>query len=296
MATGLDPDSPGDETNPYAPPRSRLGHRPPGASPAIVPYEVGCIMSATWAVYKERLGACIAACWIVLTLTWASQFGQSRLLRQLPVAPGDRLEYFLVAFAVFFGGYVFNAWLNIGQNLAMLAAARGEPTVLDRIFHGGYFLLTTLVAGALFMLALGLIVVVNLIWIPILSGIVGPRSMAILLISVVGIATACVVATYVSARFSQFPYMIIDHNAGAMDSLRWSWEVTRGRVSTLFGVYTMVFVINLGGLLACFVGLVFTLPFTGLTVAVTYLSMTRQPLGGEKPAPQSWDEVFFEGD
>ena len=108
------------------------------------------------------------------------------------------------------------------------------------------------------MLALGLIVVVNLIWIPILSGIVGPRGMAILLISVVGIAIACVVATYVSARFSQFPYMIIDHNAGAMDSLRWSWEVTRGRVSTLFGVYTMVFLINLGGLLACFVGLLFT--------------------------------------
>ena len=60
------------------------------------------------------------------------------------MAAGDRLQYFLVAFAVFFGGYVFNAWLNIGQNLAMLAAARGEPTVLERVFHGGRFLLTTL--------------------------------------------------------------------------------------------------------------------------------------------------------
>jgi len=49
-------------------------------------------------------------------------------------------------------------------------------------------------------------------------------------------------------------------------------------------------------LLACFVGLLFTVPFTGLMLAVTYLSMTGQPLGGKKPAPGSWDEVSFEAD
>ncbi len=40
----------------------------------------------------------------------------------------------------------------------------------------------------------------------------------------------------------------------------------------------MLCVINLGGLLACFVGLLFTVPFTGLMLAVTYLSLTGQPL------------------
>jgi hypothetical protein len=49
MATGLDPDFPGDETNPYAPPRSQLGQRSRGKSPAIVPFDFGCILSATWA-------------------------------------------------------------------------------------------------------------------------------------------------------------------------------------------------------------------------------------------------------
>ncbi len=146
------------------------------------------------------------------------------------------------------------------------------------------------------MLALGLIVLVNLIWIPILSGLVGPRSLAIVMVLAVGIAIACIVAIYVSARFSQFSYMILDHNAGAVDSLRWSWEVTRRRVSTLIVVYAMLLVINLGGLLACFVGLLFTVPFTGLMLAVTFLSLTGQPLGGKKPAPGSWDEVSFETD
>jgi len=296
MATGLDPDFPGDETNPYAPPRSQLGHRSRGESPAIVPFDLGCILSATWAIYKERLGACIAVCWTVLALTWGIQFWQTRLLRELAAAPGNRLQYFLVQFAVFLGGYVFHVWLSIGQNLAMLAVARGEPAVLVRVFRGGRFLLTTVLATVLFMLVLGLIVLVNLIWIPILPGLAGPRSLAIVMVLAVGIAIACIVAIYVSMRFSQFPYMILDHNAGAVDSLRFSWEATRRRVWTLNLVYGMLCLINLGGLLACFVGLLFTVPFTGLMLAVTYLSMTGQPLGGKKPAPQSWDEVSFEAD
>ena len=126
-------------------------------------------------------------------------------IRELAVPPGDRLQYFLVQLGVFFGVYVFHVWLSIGQNLAMLAVARGEPSVLERVFHGGRFVLTTILAAVLFMLALCLIVLVNLIWIPILSGLVGPRSLAIVLVFAVGIAIACIVAIYVSMRFSQFP-------------------------------------------------------------------------------------------
>ena len=53
-------------------------------------------------------------------------------------------------------------------------------------------------------------------------------------------------------------------------------------MGTLNAVYAMLCLINLG-ILACFVGLLFTVPFTGLMLAVTYLSMTGQPLGGAKP-------------
>ncbi len=296
MATGLDPDFPGDEPNPYAPPRSQLGQRPRSVSATIVPFDLGCILSATWAIFKQRLGACFAACWTVLALTFGTQYLQTLLVRGLAMAPGDRLRDFLVQFGVFFGGYVFHVWLSIGQNLAMLALARGEPAVVERIFHGGRFILTTILAAVLFTLALGLIVLLNLIWIPVLSGLVGTGSLAMVMIMAVGLTIACVVAIYVAMRFSQFPFMILDHNAGAVVSLHLSWEATRRRVGTLNVVYTMLFLINLGGFLACFVGLIFTLPFTGLMLAVTYLSMTGQPLGGKKPAPGPWDEVSFEAD
>ena len=112
--------------------------------------------------------------------------------------------------------------------------------MLERVFQGGRFVLTSILAAVLFMLAIGLIVMVNLVWMPILSGLVGPRSPAMFAVFAVGIAIAFLVGIYVSARFSQFPYMIVDHNAGALDSLRWSWEATRGRVGTLVVVYAML--------------------------------------------------------
>ena len=55
MATGLYPDFYGHDTDPYAPPRSEFGQRPRGQAPAEVPFDFGCIVSATWALYKERL-------------------------------------------------------------------------------------------------------------------------------------------------------------------------------------------------------------------------------------------------
>jgi len=294
MASELDPDYPGDETNPYAPPRGKSGYRSRVESPGIVPFDLGCILSASWAIYKERLGTCIAVCWTVLALMWGTQFLQTRLLRELALAPGDRLQFLLVRFGVFFAGYVFHVWLSIGQNLALLGLARRERSLLERVFHGGRFLLTTMLAGIVFALAVGLIVLVNMIWIPILSGILGPHNPAIVLVFAVGITIAVIASIYVSARFSQFPYMILDHNAGVVDSLRFSWQVTRQRVGTLTLVFTMLYLINLGGLLACFVGIVFTVPFTSLMLAVTYLSLTGQPLEGEKIEPESWDEEYFE--
>lgn len=70
----------------------------------------------------------------------------------------------------------------------------------------------------------------------------------------------------------------------------------RGRVGTLMLVYSMLLLINLGGLLTCLVGLLFTVPFTVLMVAVAYLSLTGQPVGGGKPGPTQWDEVYFPTD
>jgi hypothetical protein len=305
MASGLDPEFPGDETNPYAPPKSEIGGGYRGGTLGVVPFDLGSILSATWTLYKERLGACLGVCWTVIALMWGAHFVQARLFRELAPAPGDRLQFFLVQFTVFFVSYVFNVWLSIGQNLALLGLARRESSVYERVFRGGRYLLTTILAGILFVLVLGVIVLSSTIWIPLLGGILGPGRAGVMLACALGIVLAIVASLYLATRLSQFAYMILDHNAGVVDSLRFSWQATRRRVGTLILVFAMVPLINLGGLLACLVGILFTAPFTSMMLAVTYLSLTGQPLGGEqqvpeywngdeKQAPEYWDEEYLD--
>jgi hypothetical protein len=88
--------------------------------------------------------------------------------------------------------------------------------------------------------------------------------------------------------------MILDQNAGVIDSLRDSWEATRGRVATLILVFMLSFALILGGLLACLVGFLVTGPFTSLMLAVAYLSLTGQPIGRASHTPEPWDEEMAE--
>ena len=167
------------------------------------------------------------------------------------------------------------------------ARSRGPSTSSSA---GGRFLLTTLLAGVLFVLTIGAATLLSLIVIPIAVAFLGRGGPGMILAFAVGIAIACVLVSYLSARLSQFHYMIIDQNAGVIDSLALSWEATRGRVGTLIVVYAFLVLICLAGLLACLVGILFTAPFAYLMLAVTYLSLTEQPLGLMKPEIEYWDE------
>jgi len=296
MVYGPQASLPDDEDNPYAPPRSATGkayHTPPRGhyTPprGMVHFDLDSLLRATWSLYAERLGACMAVCCTVMALIWAAQFLQRALMQSAARAPGDQFTYFLVQFGLFFGGYLLNVWLSIGQSLALLGLARGELSIFDRIVQGGRYLLTTLLAGLLFLATIILTVLLCTIWVPILAAILGGWHGPALVLLVLAGAGSSITALVLAARLSQFGYFILDTNAGVIQSLGASWEVTRGRVMTLFLVYGSVGLINLGGVLACFVGLLFTAPFTGLLLAVAYLSLTGQPVGQGPPVYEDWD-------
>jgi hypothetical protein len=276
--------------NPYAPPKAKLdaSYRP--ISQGLVPFDLGCIVSATWSVYKERFLSCIGICLTVFTFVWVAQYLQRKIGLDIIPAQGDPVSTFLVRFVPFICVYIFSTWLTIGQNLALLRIARGEPEAFEQVVRGGRFVLTTMLAGVVFVILLGLIGVVNLIWVPILAGLAGTGAPMMVLVIALAVAIAFISGGYVAARFSQFHLMIIDQNAGVIDALRFSWEATRGCVGTLFLVFTLLFVINLAGLLACFVGVLFTAPFTSLMLVVAYLSLTNQPVGRGSQAAGRWYE------
>ena len=102
-------------------------------------------------------------------------------------------------------GMAFHVWLFVGQTRWFLQIARGEPAPFSDVFSGGPYFLNSLLACIL----VGVIVEVGF-----------------LLFVVPGVILALML--------SQFLYAIVDRNMGAMDSLRFSKNVTTGNKLTLF--------------------------------------------------------------
>lgn len=83
-------------------------------------------------------------------------------------------------------------------------------------------------------------------------------------------------------------YLIIDQNAGVIDSLQRSWSVCRGSLGTITLVFFVQFAIYLAGLIACLVGSIFAWPLGSLLIPVTYLALAET--GSSRPADgeDSW--------
>lgn len=76
-----------------------------------------------------------------------------------------------------------------------------------------------------------------------------------------------------------FGYVIVEQPGTApVDSLRRSAEITRGNRWQLLGLGIVLIGINLIGLIACGVGLIFTYGITVVTLAYAYKTLTGQPV------------------
>jgi hypothetical protein len=290
MSTEPGPDLEGEGDDPYAPPRSVLAEDRMFPRAGVVPFELGAMVDAAWAIFKARLGSCLAVTWTVLVLVMIAQYVQRLVAEDFAPDPANRPAYFLAQFGAFFAGWAFNSWLTIGQNLALLAVARDLRPAYPRVFRGFPFLLTTLLAGLVFMAAVGLAALCFLIWVPVRGGMIGPGGGAGVAAAVC-FACALLAAGYVGLRLSQYHLMIVDQGAGVLEALLWSWEVTRRHEGTLLLVWLTVLLVNLAGLLPCFLGLPFTIPFTNVVLTVTFLALTGQPVGTDRKPPAS--EIEF---
>ena len=70
-------------------------------------------------------------------------------------------------------------------------------------------------------------------------------------------------------RFAFFPYFIIDKNAGPIEALRMSYDVTKDHVWDMFAFWVVIKVIVYIGFLSWF-GIIFTWPLSTLAYAYFY--------------------------
>lgn len=289
--SSIDPRSfPDDEQNPYAPPRTEVTPELPLDAITPMSFSLGDVLTRSWQIYRDRMGNCIGVvvgCWGMNVL---AQLVLQATQAAAPLARNPQAVAAIIGLIGTLALVLFQAWINIGQTIVMLEIARGKEAPFGDVFRGSPYLLRVVVAG--FLLGMGTLGVFGLgaapgglVWSALgRDAIPGPIALAL------GLFVASVVWVVLALRLSQFYYLIIDRNVGILDSFRLSIEITRGKAGLIFMIGLLTIPINIAGLLACFVGLFFTMPFTVLLFTVTYLALTGQPTadpyGKGEPMPE----------
>jgi hypothetical protein len=276
-----------DSHNPYAPPQSS-----PAATLAVgMPFTVNDVFRWSWAIFAERTRACVSIFWGVVGISLGINIVLSLLQENMAAGVRDPNAFKVLYILCLFASIVVQAWFGIGMALAMLKIARGELVTFEDVFRGGRFLLTALLAMVVHkvLIAIPIAVATGVI----IGGIVmmeNQSGVAAFLLFLVMSSAAGLVFILLAARLSMYYYLIIDRDAGVLDSLLRSWRLSRNQVGTITLVYFVQFAVFLAGLLACVVGLIFALPLISLLEVVTYLALIGGATSGEKNPRFSGEE------
>lgn len=264
------------EINPYASPAPAT--QPPTSYGPVTPgvLDLGRMLSQTWEIYKVHWGMCIVALLIMWALGFAFNMGTGVVTQVLVQARPPFAAIMTTQAVIFIAQQVFQQWLNLGLILFMLRIVRGNPPDLIDIFRGGQFLLRGVGAMLLLWLMLAGITVV-FVGIPAgIAGLLSQNSDAAAIVAIIGGVIAVVPFFYVVLTYSQLFYLIVDRDAGVMDSFRLSQQITRGNKMTLFLVYLVLGIIAMSGVIALCIGILFTLPIMMVGLAVTYLHLVSR--------------------
>lgn len=273
----------GTEVNPYASPL----HSPIATAgvPELVggPLDVGYVLSRSWEIFKIHWGLCLVA---ALIPTGVQQMASMLLQAFLGIAmqfdPAVGIAVFVLGFIVMIPVMV---WINIGQMLFFLRVAQGEQPEIRNMFRGAPWILSMIGLWLLMSILLNLALWVC-IGVPVGMGVAlgaalgEPGGGALFGLAIGGVVGA-VALVYLVLAYSQGAYLLIDRNTGVIDALRGSWQMTQGNKLAIFLVFLVAGLINLAGLAACCIGMIATMPYTLLAIAVMYTVMAKGSQQGE---------------
>lgn len=286
----LDPEQPTRPTlpsNPYAPPEAELS-TPPRFEPTEStgrPFSADEVLARSWEIFKAQMGTVFGVVIVPLLIDLLYQFAGQRMAETVDQqsAMGRLAE---VMFTL--SGVLIRIWLACGSTMALIKIARGDEAQVSDVFHGGPYVLRTI--GASLLYGLGLFPVFALMFAPAGLLYLAGNLTAALVAAVVGFLASMAAALLTAARFYQYTYLIIDQDAGVVESLRRSFQITRGHTLTLVGLFLIAMVVGVGGVLLCFVGYFFTMSWSLLLLACVYVALIR-----ERPAmPSSLVELDTE--
>ena len=250
------PEKPPGPLNPYAPSAPIALPEKLVAGP-ITNQKVGLeeIMGYAWEVWKANLGLLVGVTVTVIGISWVIAFPLAFMEGAIR-ANGEEEMATIVGGIGNIIGQIVQIFLGIGQATIALKLARRQPAEFSDLFSG----------GSLFFPVLGA---------SILAGIA----------MIIGFVACIVPAVILALMFWPYYWLIVDERSTVMDSFSHAYKITEGNIGTTFVLALVSIGINIIGLLALCVGIIFAAPLVTMMWVTAYLMMSGQlsPLAAKHP-------------
>jgi len=100
----------------------------------------------------------------------------------------------------------------------------------------------------------------------------------------VGLGLLIIPGIYLALRLQFFTAIIVEEDGGILESLRRSWEITKGQAMPLFLVFLTMVGISIVGFLLFIVGIFVAIPLTYMMYAYTYRKLSAPVISEENIA------------
>lgn len=250
---------------------------------------VGDSFSRAWGVFTANYGLCLGVtlfAWLTGTIAFAGVmigFGLLGGLIGAMVAGDDLLIAIVIALVAWTIGYVLAlivpSLLMTGTINVFLKLARGEPAEFMDVFRAAkhtFSLWGGLVIWSMIQALPYVMYPVLVVWTVIEEGDV-PAFMAWVLGG--SIVALLPVALWLSLKFSNFMFAIVDLDVGTTDAYGAASEISSGNMLGIFLILFLCGWIYIAGAIVLWIGaLLFSLPFIATILSVAYIDMV-----GKKP-------------
>ena len=99
-----------------------------------------------------------------------------------------------------------------------------------------------------------------------------------------GLGLLIIPGIYLALRLQFFTAIIVEEDGGILESLRRSWEITKGQAMPLFLVFLTMVGISIVGFLLFIVGIFVAIPLTYMMYAYTYRKLSAPVISEENIA------------
>ncbi len=163
---------------------------------------------------------------------------------------GAGSRWLAIAVGLFFG--VAKAFLSLGANRVSLKLVAGAETTFFDLFGEGKKVFSYLLAS--FIVTVG---------------------------TLIGLVLLVVPGIIFGLGVSPFVFVVLDKDLGPVDALFEAWRLTQGSKGKLFLFFLALGLLNLAGTLCLFVGLLVSIPVSGLAAAAVYRKLKAAAPGAQ---------------